>query len=151
MILTQALLLGISFSLLAVLAAYKVAKTRFFQEPLEFLASYSSEPVTKDKRSMRKLKKIKTRLERAKKRLMLLFFIHLSIFVLSYTALVTLVYILVPTDMMLVKIPVGIPLLSYPSEEGDYYITHIVFIAFIGFMAPSYLFARLIKSTQPQR
>ncbi len=149
MLLIKALLLGISFSFIALYLAYSISRIKFFQEAFEFLASYSSESVGKDKRSMRKLRKIKKQLDRAKRRLMILFFIHLAIFMLSYTALISTTYIIVPIEDMIVKIPIGIPLIS--SAEDGYYITHILFIVFIGFMAPSYLFARVVKMTQPAR
>ena len=149
MILIEALLLGLGFSLIALYLAYSISRIKFFQEAFEFLATYSSEPIGKDKRSMRKLRKIKMQLDRAKRRLMLLFFVHLAIFMLSYTALISTTYLVIPMQDMIVRIPIGIPLIS--NTEDGYYITHILFIVFIGFMAPSYLFARIVKMTQPAR
>ncbi len=149
MLLTKALLLGISFSLASIYLAYMVAKRKFFREAFEFLSTYSDEPITKDKRGLRKLRKIRKQLERARKRLMLLFFIHLVIFIMAYTGLVSTIYLIIPLEKMIVNIPIGIPLISERVDGG--YVTHIVFIAFIGFMAPSYLFARIIKMTQPTK
>jgi len=133
--------------MIALYLAYSISKTKFFREAFEFLATYSSESIGKDKRSMRKLRKIKKQLDRAKRRLMLLFFIHLAIFMLSYTALISTTYLVIPVQDIIVRIPIGIPLIS--GTIDGHYVTHILFIAFIGFMAPSYLFAKIVKMTQP--
>jgi len=143
---TLLLLLGIIVSLTAVYIAYVVAQTSFFRKPLEAVLRYSGETIGRDKRSLRRIKKIKSDLERAKKRLMLLFFTHLAIFVAAYTLLITLVFILVPEKNMFLRIPVAIPLISFNEDSG--YATNAVFIAFIGFMLPSYLFARIVKTVQ---
>lgn len=147
MILIKALLLGLGFSLIALYLAYSISRIKFFQEAFNFLATYSGESLGKDKRSMRRLRKIKKQLDRAKRRLMFLFFIHLAIFMLSYTALISTTYLLIPLQYMIVRIPIGIPLIS--NIENGYYVTHILFIVFIGFMAPSYLFAKIVKTSQP--
>ena len=149
MLTTLLVILGVSISLIASYLAYSVSRLDYFRKPLQVVARYRGEPVGKDKRSMRKLRKIKADLDRAKKRFMLLFLVHLAIFITAYTILVSLVFIITPREEMLLEIPIGIPLISY--QEDSAFVTNAVFIAFIGFMAPSYLFARIVKTVQALR
>ncbi len=110
------------------------------------METYGKIKIGEDKRSKRKLKKIKSELDRAKKRFLILFITHMAIFIVAYTLLITLVFLLTPQEYFIVDIPVSIPLISY--RVGEYYRTSIVFIAFIGFMLPHYLFSRIVKSVQ---
>ncbi|MCD6488155.1 MAG: hypothetical protein J7K21_02910 [Desulfurococcales archaeon] len=143
MIITITIIIGIVFSLLTTLIATVISKLRFFQWAMEIWSKYSTKKVTKDKRGIRRVKKVRLDISRARARLIILFIIELVIFAVMYT-LLYLTIVLLPFGSAFIKIPFGIPFLTFQAEDGSL-VTHILFIAFIAFMQPSYLFIRLLR------
>lgn len=142
----EVVLIGITFSLMSVLIANIVSHREFFAKAIasyRVLSKVSVNEEAKDKRSLRKLRKIRSDLKKTRQRLTLLFIIDMAIFMLMYLGNIITVYLLYPGRTGVVEIPFGIPFLSY--KIGSHYYTHAVIISFLAFMMPSYLFARIVK------
>lgn len=140
---TIAVSIGLACSFLAISSSYIIMRVKYFREALYVLEKYGFKQFPRDKRGLRKLRKIKPVIEKARRRMAVLFFVHLSIFVLAYSLMVAIIYSLIPPEHLLVKIPVAIPLIT--GRIDNVYVTHVIFIAFIAFMQPSYLFMRAVK------
>ncbi len=137
------IIIGLSMSLVAAFLTYIVSRRKIFQEAFIVVEKYRIGSKPKDKGELRRYKKLKTIVSSARKRLLLLFFIHLSIFMITYVSTITLTALFVPGDEMIVKIPISIPLLS--ARTDHMYETHILFIAFIAYLAPLYLMIRAVR------
>ena len=72
-----------------------------------------------------------------------MFFIHLGIFLATYTSMVIIVAIISGTPNSFVRIPISIPLISAKIE--DYYVTHVSFLSFIGYVTPLYSLIRAAR------
>ncbi|ADI32508.1 hypothetical protein [Staphylothermus hellenicus] len=140
---TLSILTGLFFSLLGAFLTYLISRRRFFQEAFTIVEKYNVPSRPRDKGELRRLKKFKRRVSMARKRLVLLFFSHLTVFMITYISTIIAVSIIVPSDELIVSIPIAIPLLS--AKENDLYVTNILFIAFIAYLAPLYTFIRAVR------
>lgn len=136
-------IIGLSFSSLGALLTYIVSRRPFFQEAFTIIEKHRLPSRPRDKGELRRLKKLKKQVSMARKRLLLLFFIHLTIFMATYVSTIMAVTIIIPMDEMIVSIPIAIPLLS--AKENSVYVTNILFIAFIAYLAPLYAFIRAVR------
>jgi hypothetical protein len=137
------IIIGLSMSFLAALLTYIVSRRRIFQEAFIIVERYRIESKPRDKGELRRYKKLKAIVSSARKRLLLLFFIHLTIFMITYVSTIAFTALLVPGDEMTIKIPISIPLLS--ARTDHMYETHVLFIAFIAYLAPLYLMIRAVR------
>lgn len=140
---TLSILTGLFFSLLGAFLTYFISRRRFFQEAFIIVEKYNVPSRPRDKGELRRLKKLKRQVSIARKRLILLFFTHLTVFMITYISTIITVAIIVPSDELIVSIPIAIPLLS--AKENGFYATNILFIAFIAYLAPLYAFIRAIR------
>jgi hypothetical protein len=137
------IIIGLSMSFLAAFLTYIVSRRRIFQEAFIIVEKYRIGSKPRDKGELRRYKRLKAIVSSARRRLLLLFFIHLTIFMITYVSTITLTALLVPGDEMVVEIPISIPLLS--AQTNHLYETHILFIAFIAYLAPLYLMIRAVR------
>ncbi len=140
------ILIGSSISLLATAASNTLSRRRYFIEAIEFLSKIRSDEVGRDKRSVRKMRKVKGFIGRYRRRMFVLFMINFTVFMLSYTAAIVATYFtayyLAGGDFY-ATLPIYIPLVSY-SMNGSHRVS-LVILALLGFLAPSYLFTRASK------
>ncbi len=149
MIITLSLGIGILLSLVAAFFTYLVSRIDFFRSAFEILAKYELPEKPKTKGDWRRYRKIKPLIMKARRKIFLLFFVHLTIFLITYTATINLVLYMTPPEQVIVSIPISIPLLT---GKGDgYYITHVLFLALIGYLVPSYLLVRAVRSVSMNR
>ncbi len=145
MLITLSIIIGLAMSFTAIITTYFLSHRRYFREAYILLEKYRVPSKVKGKGELRKIRKLGGMVRRAKRRILLLFFIHLSIFLLTYTTAIVLTGLIIPEDKQLVNIPVAIPLFSARMDNG--YVTHILFITFIAYLAPNYLIMRAAKPT----
>ncbi len=138
---------GLATSFIAIILSRLLVSVKYFREAIEIMETYGGTEFTRDKRGLRKLRRIKPLIERARKRLAFLFFLHLAVFVMAYSLMIAIIYSVIPPENLLVYIPIAIPLISGRVEDSVF-VTHAVFIGFIAFMQPSYLFMRVIKAAR---
>ncbi len=138
--------IGASLSLLATATSNALSKKKYFVEAIEFLSKIRSNEVGRDKRSVRKMRKVKGFIERYRRRLFVLFMINFTVFMLSYMATIIITYFaayyLAGGDFYVTS-PIYIPLVSY-SMNGSYRVS-LVILAMLGFLAPSYMFTKASK------
>lgn len=137
--------IGLSFSLTSTCIAYFISKREYFARAIKMYKELSSKEMIegRDKRSLRRIRRIRSELKKTRRRITLLFLISIIVFSLMYLLSSLLTYLLYPGLHGLKKIPFAIPLLAR-EVNGEYY-THAVIIVFLSFMMPSYLFTRIIK------
>jgi hypothetical protein len=145
MFLIISILIGLSMSFTAIIITYMVSHRRFFRDAYILLEKYRLPSRVRDKGELRRIRKLSSMIRKAKRRILLLFFLHLSIFLLTYTTAIVLTGLIVPEDKQLVTIPVAIPLFSARSDS--HYITHVLFLTFLAYLAPNYLIIRAAKPT----
>ncbi len=144
MIIVLSIIIGLGMSLTAIITTYLISHRSFFKEAYIILEKYRLTSKPRAKGELRKIRKVSSILRKARKRLILLFFIHLSIFLITYTTAIVLTGLLIPEDKQLIEIPIALPLFS--AKTGNTYITHVLFITFIAYLAPNYL---LIRAARP--
>ncbi|MEM1643728.1 MAG: hypothetical protein QW369_03520 [Desulfurococcaceae archaeon] len=146
MIASIIILIGSLLSLLATVVSNTLSRRRYFIEAIEFLSKVRSNEVGKDKRSIRKMRKVKGFIEKYRRRMFVLFMINFTVFMLSYTAAVVTTYFAayyLGGGDFYVTLPIYIPLVSY-SMNGLYRVG-LVILVLLGFLAPSYLFTKASK------
>jgi hypothetical protein len=134
-------------SFAAILAVYLVSRLKVFQESFRILEEHRIGSKPKGKAELRRYRKLKATIRRARRNVMLLFLIHLAVFVITYTLAIVITALIVPESEQLVTIPVALPLFSARNAQG-YYTTHILFITFTAYLAPNYL---LVRAVRPSR
>lgn len=142
-LITISLLIGIFFSLLASGITYIISHRRYFLEAYRVIKEVKLPEKPRGKGDLRRYKKLKKKLDIAKKRIILLFFIHLGIFLATYTTMIVVIAYISENTNPFVSIPISIPLLSGRIE--DHYVTHVYFLSFIGYVTPLYLLIRSAK------
>lgn len=147
MYILTAIIIGLSTSLTAIAATYLVSRRRIFQESFEILEKHRDLARPRKKSELRRYKKIRTLVRKAKRNILILFFIHLAIFISTYTTAIVLTGLLVPEDKQLVTTPIALPIFS--AKTDGMYMTHILFITFIAYIAPSYLLIRAVRKPAP--
>ncbi len=137
------IIIGLSMAFTAAVLTYIVSRRRFFQEPFQILEKYRPPSKPKRKGELRRYRKMRAAVRKAKRNLMILFLIHLSIFIFTYTTAIVLTGALVPREHQLVTIPLALPLFS--ARNGTMYTTHVLFITFTAYLAPNYLLMRVVR------
>lgn len=140
------ILIGSLLSLLATVVSNTLSRRRYFIEAIEFLSKVRSDEVGRDKRKIRKMRKVKGFIERYRRRMFVLFMINFTVFMLSYTAAIVTTYFTayyLGGGDFYVTSPIYIPLVSY-SMNGSHRVG-LVILALLGFLAPSYLFTKASK------
>ncbi len=137
-----AVLTGLLFSTLSILLIYVVSRRSFFQNAFKILDEYSLPEKPRSKGELRRYKKLRGMISSARRKILLLFIIHLIIFTASYFfMIITLQKILVGTG--LVEIPIPIPFLT--GKTDNHYYTHILFLSFLAYLTPLYFFIRAVR------
>ncbi len=137
------IIIGLSMSFLAVMLTYLVSRRKYFQEPFQILEKYKVPAKPKKKGELRRIRKTRALVRKAKRSLMILFLLHLTIFILTYTTAIVLTGMLIPREHQIVQIPLALPLFS--ARNGTMYITHVLFITFTAYLAPNYLLMRAVR------
>ncbi|WP_042667805.1 hypothetical protein [Desulfurococcus amylolyticus] len=150
MITTIVLLVSISSAILISLLIKAVRNHPYFSEAVKTYQSIQVPETPRSKGDVRRLRKYRALYRSARRRMLLLFVIHISVFSLVYTLMI-LVVSLIARSTQYVDIPVSVPFLSGLNTERGIYYTHIYIIALIGFAVPIYLVSRSIRleSRQP--
>lgn len=146
MLASVVILIGSLLSLLATVVSNTLSRKKYFTEAIEFLSKVRSDEVSRDKRSIRKMRKVKGFIERYRRRMFILFMVNFTVFMLSYTAAIVATYFTayyLAGGEFYVALPIYIPLVSY-SMNGSYRVG-LVILALLGFLAPSYLFTKASK------
>lgn len=141
-IIALSIAIGFSFSMFSTFLIYLVSRRRFFQEAFTILdnVQYSDKP--RDKSEFRRYRKLKRMVSGARRRIFLLFIVHLFIFSIMYfIMLITLQTVL--REAGYVEIPIPIPLISGRNGGGFY--THPFFLALLSYLTPLYLFIRAVR------
>jgi len=142
LLITIALLTGAGFSLLAALVMKLISRTAYFSWAVNILSEVKLPEKPKTKSDYRKIRKYKSLIDRAKKRIFLMFMLHILVFMFTYTASIYVLNALIPPHEQIVEIPIYLPFLSVLS--GDYFATNVLFLTLIGYLAPSYLIMRAV-------
>lgn len=141
-VISQAIALGLAYSLLGVLIVYAIARTRYFSEALSLAKMESFVLKPRSKGEYRRFRKEYGLFKRTRRRLIALFTIHVSVFIAMYLLMIytsTIVF----RDNYIVKLPIPIPLLSWRSDDG--YNVWIYTLSLISFLTPIYLYIRVTK------
>ncbi|OYT39882.1 MAG: hypothetical protein B6U89_03355 [Desulfurococcales archaeon ex4484_58] len=141
-LITLTILVGFTYSLLAIISIYIVSRRRFFQEAFSVLDKYTLPPKPRSKGELRRYKKLKSMISSARKRVFLLFILHLTIFTLTYLAMITSIGLFVG-EGGIVYIPVVIPFIT--ARENHAFYTHVYFIGFLAYITPLYFFIRAVR------
>jgi len=145
MLVTIVLAISISSAVLISVLIDLVKKTPYFAEAIRVYQSVQLPDTPKSKGDIRRLRKYRFLYRVARRRILLLFTVHVSIFALVYTLMVFTVTTITRSSEI-VNIPISIPLLSYIEDGG--YKTHIYVVALVGFAIPLYLVSRSVRLEQ---
>ncbi len=145
LLITISLLTGAGFSLLAALTMKLISRTSYFSWAVHILSEIKLPEKPRTKSDFRKIRKYKPLIDRAKKRIFLMFMLHIVVFMFTYTASIYVLNTYIPPHEQIVEIPIYLPFLSMLSE--NHFATNALFLTLIGYLAPSYLIMRAVYPT----
>ncbi|QOR94749.1 7tm Odorant receptor [Thermosphaera chiliense] len=148
MIISIVVFTSILFSLSIGFIIGKVRSLEYFKEAVEVYRSVQIPETPRSKGDVRRIRRYRLMVKTAKRRMLLLFLTQFSVFIGMYVLmLLTVITIASWTGVEWVEIPVAIPLLSVPLEEGGF-TTHVTFISILAFALPLYFVNKKVKLSE---
>lgn len=141
-VISLAIALGLAYSFLGVFIVYLIARSKYFSEALAYAKAESLVVRPRSKGEYRRFRREYGLLKKVRRRLLVLFTIHVSIFIMMYLLMIytsTIVF----QENYIVKIPIPIPLLSW--KNGDGYKVWVYSLSLVSFLTPIYLYIRVTK------
>jgi hypothetical protein len=128
-------------------SADSIDPLEYFKDAIEVYKSIQIPDTPRSKGDVRRIRKYRLMVKTAR-RMLLLFLTQFSVFIGMYVLmLLTVISIASWMGVEWVKIPVAIPLLSVPLEEGGF-TTHVTFISIIAFALPLYFVNKKVKLSE---
>jgi hypothetical protein len=148
MIISIVVFTSILFSLSTGFIVGRVRSLEYFKDAIEVYKSIQIPDTPRSKGDVRRIRKYRLMVKTARRRMLLLFLTQFSVFIGMYVLmLLTVISIASWMEVEWVEIPVAIPLLSVPLEEGGF-TTHVTFISIIAFALPLYFVNKKVKLSE---
>lgn len=145
MIITVAIIVSVLFSMGIGFIIGLVKRLDYFKEAVEVYRSVQIPDTPRSKGDVRRIRRYRLMVKTARRRVLALFITQFTVFVSMYVVMLYVVMLAASrAGAEWVKIPVAIPLLSIPLEEGGF-TTHISFISILAFTLPLHFVNKKIR------